>query len=110
MRDECECSCHYDGSHHISPCCSTCQRCRAEKVRPIDFGSKDLCRRCEIFATLSDEELEEVKKGTFKYDPRRHGNLRVGSALMLGISADIELSLRALERLVKAEAEEPDVH
>lgn len=99
--DKCECSCHHDGSHHISACCYTCLRCETDKIRPINFGDKDLCKRCEAFAKLTDAELREIVKASQQADPRRHKVGSVLDALSLGMDAEIELHRRARERLSK---------
>ena len=82
--ERCECSCHRDGSLHTNACCYTCLRCRTDRIKPIAFGDGDLCRRCERFDKMTDEELQRVV-----------GGKTVGES----ITAEIELLRRQRERL-----------
>jgi len=68
--DRCECSCHRDGSHHISPCCYTCLRCDTDLIRPINFGEQH-CKKCEALLQLTDEELQAIVDGVQGANPRK---------------------------------------
>jgi hypothetical protein len=91
---------------HISPCCYTCLRCRQDRIRPIDFGDGDLCKLCEAFALISDDDLRQIVNGSqaalAKY------KLSAISVLEIGLDADIELSRRARTRLLETERAQRD--